>query len=106
MEALYIVAISIGGVFVLLLFIYLIRLYNAHQKHKDDKREMQLAYSERNLKKIEYDLAFYTGTENQIAKESDLSDDEKEELLRINEQALYAKPNTDTQKPLEGHFKA
>lgn len=59
MEFEYIVAIVAGGLFLLLLFIYCIIAKN--KKIKQEKLEVELdkAYAPANLKKMDYDLAYY-----------------------------------------------
>ena len=61
MEPLYILFVSAGGVFLVLLFAYfLVGIESLRYKAKT-KKNIHKAYNDKNLAKIEYDCAFYDG---------------------------------------------
>ena len=55
----YILLISGGGVFLLLMFIYLIVAFERYKKAKRDRESLQKSYADENLQKMEYDVAYY-----------------------------------------------
>ncbi len=59
MEAKYILLISVGGVFAFLFLLYM--LVDLERLKSDKRREKKLyeSYREENLKKMEYDVAFF-----------------------------------------------
>ena len=59
MEAEYILLISSGGVFLLLLFVYLIVAFERYKKARRDRESLHKSYSDENLQKMEYDVAYY-----------------------------------------------
>ncbi|MBE7088276.1 MAG: hypothetical protein E7370_01955 [Clostridiales bacterium] len=59
MEPEYIIAIIVGSIFLLLLFIYNV-ISNNRKVNKDKlEKELDKAYAPANLKKMDYDLAYY-----------------------------------------------
>ena len=98
MEPLYILFVSAGGVFLVLLFAYFLVGIDSWRHKVKTKKNIHKAYNDKNLAKIEYDCAFYDGdlysrdNSNEHAKQVTIdellsgeaeSDDEGDELTRF-----------------------
>ncbi len=80
MEPLYILFVSAGGVFLFILFAFLLANIETWKHNMKTKRDISKAYSDENLAKMEYDFAFYDGdlydrkSRNDLAKQVTIDD--------------------------------
>lgn len=99
MEPLYILFVSAGGVFFVLLFAYTFFGIKSRWYKSKTKRDISKAYNDKNLSKMEYDFAFYNGdlysrdNHDKLAKQVTIDDvlsgeaessEEVDELSRFN----------------------
>ena len=99
MEPLYIIFVSAGGVFLFFLFAFVLMRIETWKHDLRTKREIYKTYSDKNLAKMEYDLAFYNGdlysrnAHADLAKQVTIDDvlsgeaeskEEEDELSRFN----------------------
>lgn len=110
----YILLISAGGVFLLLLFIYLLVAFERYKKNKAERQKLQESYSDENLSKMEYDVAYYdkksfklnynTETERQVTID-DLIAEESSELDDSAEKAIFAQVEDEGVEEIKGTYK-
>ncbi len=76
----YILLIACGGVFVFFLFLYFLVAHERRKAAKSLANRIIKAYSDKSLKKMEYDVAFYDGKTYNF-----LSDQEAERQVTIDD---------------------
>lgn len=113
METEYILLICAGGVFLILLLAYIIA---AAQRTKADKRNRTLLsyyFNDENLRKMEYDVAFYEKNvfwinftrenERQVTIDDLLI--ETGDLSRLNEEAVFTQLEDEGVEEVKGTYK-
>jgi hypothetical protein len=106
MEAQYIIAICLGGVYLILLFCYIFHSYKTHKNKVQSVQEMDNIYQDKNIKHIEYDLAFYDDIHLIDKNPNTLTSDEKVVLEHEGERALFNKVDEEKRFKLIGKFKS
>ncbi len=113
MKSEYILLICAGGVFVLLVFIYLIYAIEKAQANKRNKENIAKSYLPENLQKMEYDVAFYDknvfhyGYNSDAARQvtiDDLLSDESDNLTQMTEEAVFAQVEDKGVEHIKGNF--
>ncbi len=61
MEPLYILFVCAGGVFVVLLLALMLASIEGWRRNSDIRKELSKTYGDKNIAKMEYDIAFYDG---------------------------------------------
>ena len=114
MEPEYILLICAGGVFVLLLFIYLIYAIEKLKAEHRNKANIAKAYSPENLSKMEYDVAFYDknvfhyGYKKEVETQvtiDDIMGDETDNATQMTEEAVFTQVEDKGVEQTKGNFK-
>ena len=110
MEPVYIVMICSACVFAALLLIYFLYSDKAKKETARKQEELERAYSDKNLAKMEYDIAFYDdelpvprvpGEDKQVTIDDVIGADE--EPLSAGESAIFTKAD-DGMEEISGHY--
>lgn len=109
----YILLICAGGVFLLLVFIYLIYAVEKAKAYKRSKEKIFKSYLPENLQKMEYDVAFYDKNvfnygysreaERQVTIDDILSDD-VENMTQVTEEAVFTQVEDKGVEHIKGNF--
>lgn len=109
----YILLICAGGVFALLLFIYLIYAIEKAKANRRNREMIFKSYSPENLQKMEYDVAFYDKNvfsysygreaERQVTID-DLLTEEDDNLTQMSEEAVFAQVEDKGVEEIKGNF--
>ena len=113
MKAEYILLICAGGVFLALFLIYLIYALETSKAEKRNRVKLEKSYSDGNLKKMEYDVAFYD--KNAIKINYTPSDDRQvtldgllnattENRAKQKDNALFAHVEDEGVQEIKGKF--
>ena len=114
MEPEYILLISAGGVFALLLFIYLIFAIEKAKAAHRSKMNISKAYLPENLQKMEYDVAFYDknvfsyGYRQEAARQVTIDDilvEEADDTAQMTEEAVFTQVEDKGMEQITGNFK-
>lgn len=110
----YILLICAGGVFVLLLFIYLIYAIEKAKAEHRNKANIARSYLPENLSKMEYDVAFYdknvfhygynSEAERQVTIDDILVDD-TDNIAHMTEEAVFTQVEDKGVEQIKGNFK-
>ena len=113
MKAEYILLICAGGVFLALFLIYLIYALETSKAEKRNRVKLEKSYSDGNLKKMEYDVAFYDKNaikinytrpvERQVTID-DVLDATTEDKAKQTENALFAHVEDEGVQEIKGKF--
>lgn len=110
----YILLISAGSVFVLLLFIYLIYAIEKAKIEHRNKVNIAKSYSPENLSKMEYDVAFYdknvfhygySRNEEMQVTIDDILGDETDNMTQMAEGAVFTQVEDKGVEQIKGNFK-
>lgn len=114
MEPEYILLITGGGVFVLLLFIYLIYAIEKAKAEHRNRTNMLKSYLPENLQKMEYDVAFYDknvfqygGNSREAARQvtiDDLLSDEADNITQMTEEAVFTQVEDKGMEQITGRY--
>ena len=109
----YILLICAGGVFFLLLFVYLIYAIEISKANRRNKEKIYKSYAPENLQKMEYDVAFYDKNvfhygysreaERQVTIDDILSD-EADERTQVAEEAVFAQVEDKGVERIKGKY--
>lgn len=111
MEPEYIILISAGGVFVLLLLTYLIVALRSAKIQRRNQEILCESYSNEKLQKMEYDVAFYESNvffdynrdeERQVTIDDVLT--QNEDRSRLAEQAVFASVEDENEEIVVGRY--
>lgn len=110
--------ICAGGVFVVLLLSYLVYYFGKRKKLKQKEYELSVAYSDENLTKMEYDLAFYDEEIHKLLRQaepaSQVTIDEvigqagtpaEETVRKKTDDAIFTKIGNEGVEEITGNFK-
>lgn len=106
----YIILIVSGGVFGFLLLLYGALAIERDKLNKRNNEKLADSYKEQNLRKMEYDIAFYDGsnrgTENvsQVAMDDLLSDGKASEEAHLSERAVFTQIEYEGIKEIKGNY--
>lgn len=110
----YILLIISGGIFVLLLFIYLIYAIEKAKAERRNRNNIAKSYLPENLSKLEYDVAFYEKNvfhygynreaERQVTIE-DLMGDENDGVTQMSEEAVFTQVEDKGVEQITGNFR-
>ncbi len=117
MEPVYIVMICSACVFAALLLIYFLYSDKAKKEAARKQEELERAYSDKNLAKMEYDVAVYDEEtrklmqhgNSQVTMDEVMSDGEEsseDEVHLAAEDALFEKMDSEGMEEITGNFKA
>jgi hypothetical protein len=104
MEYYYIVLLCLGALFITLVICNLIYACKSHRFNKAKKAEMYRMYADKNIKKIEYDLAFYDKIPTGIFNGQKLSEEEKVEFAKETERAIFNKIQSERTERVIGQY--
>lgn len=109
----YILLICAGGVFALLVFIYLIYAVEKSKSNRRNKEKLFKSYLPENLRKMEYDVAFYDKnvfhygygreTERQVTID-DLLSEEDDNFTQVAEEAVFTQVEDKGVEQISGNF--
>lgn len=116
MQPVYIVMICAAGLFVLLLFAYFMTARNAKKLSESKEEELERAYSDENLAKMEYDVAVYDEETRKLMSpraDSQVTMDEvvgsdgggAQEAKPSAEEILFGKVDDEGVEEITGNFK-
>ncbi len=116
MDTVYIIMIVAGGVFLLLLLIYVLYAIELNKIRKKLKNSLIRAYSDKNLAKMEYDIAVYdeetnrrlngtANTESQMTIEEVIAKRTPSEEEQENE-AKFEKIGAEGVEEITGNYKS
>lgn len=112
MELEYIIAICAGSVFLLLFLIYLILAHKRRKNGIELRKHLDRAYTPKNLKKMDYDLAYYDEEtakrilDSKIAEEAQVTIDDILAPFGKTENPSDGDDNDeDDSEELIGHYK-
>ncbi len=109
----YILLICAGGVFALLVFIYLIYAIEKAKANRRNKENIIKSYSPENLQKMEYDVAFYDknvftyGYSREAERQVTIDDiltDEADNMTQVAEEAVFAQVEDKGVEQINGKF--
>lgn len=113
MEPEYILLICAGGVLLLLLLVYLIAALEIAKVERRNLLSIYSSYSEENLKRMEYDIAFYDRNSFKLNYSSDTTrqvtiDDvlggEEENAAKLAENAVFTQVEDKGVEVVSGRF--
>lgn len=108
----YILLICAGGVFVLLLFIYLLYAIEKAKLEKRNKEAIYKSYTPEQLRKMEYDVSFYDKnvfhlnnnlTDRQVTID-DILTEESDDTAKLSEDAVFAQVEEGGVEEIKGKF--
>lgn len=109
----YVLLICAGGVFALLVFIYLIYAVERAKANRRNKEKIYKSYSPENLQRMEYDVAFYDKnvfnygyvreSERQVTIDDLLSEDD-DNFTQEAEDAVFAQVEDKGVEKIKGNF--
>lgn len=108
----YILLICAGGVFALMLFVYMLYALEKAKFEKRNKEKLYKSYLPENLSKMEYDVAFYDKnvftfnngeTERQVTIDDLLSEDSAD-LSKMTEDSVFAQVEEGGVEEITGRF--
>ena len=111
----YILLICAGGVFALLLFIYLIYAIEKAKAEHRNKLNISKSYLPENLSKMEYDVAFYDknvfqyGYQRESARQVTIDDilvDETDNMTQMTEEAVFTQVEDKGVEQITGNFRS
>lgn len=106
----YIVLIVSGGIFGFLLLLYGVLAIEKDKLNKRNNEKLSDSYKEKNLRKMEYDIAFYDGKHSrrenvsQVAMDDLLSDGKASEEAQLSENAVFAQIEYEGIKEIKGNY--
>lgn len=109
MDAIYIVAIAVSSIILLLLIICFVSISKKRSRYLAFKAEMDAVYSDPNLAKMEYDIAFYEddlpGTDGTLKDRQVTIDDvvSGKNAQTAGENAIFTKAD-DGMEEIAGHY--
>ena len=113
MEPVYIVMICSAALFALLLLAYFMRADVQRKLAERKEEELEKAYSDENLKKMEYDVAVYDeetrkklrpAADSQVTMDEVLTEDKAKEQPSAKE-ILFGKVDGEGMEEIKGDFK-
>lgn len=113
MELEYILLICAGGVFLLLVFIYMIYAIEKAKANRRIKEKIYKSYTPENLQKMEYDVAFYDKNVFKVSYASeadrqvtidDLLTDEPDNIAQMTEEAVLTQVEDKGMEEIVGKF--
>lgn len=113
MELEYILMICAGGVFLLLVFIYMIYAIEMAKANRRNKEKIYKSYTPENLQKMEYDVAFYdknvfkytyAGEADRQVTIDDLLTDEPDNLSQMTEESVFTQVEDKGMEQITGKF--
>ncbi len=115
MEPMYVVLICAGGVFALFFIFYLIYAIESYKIRTRNEIALKDAYSEKNLTKMEYDVAFYDGdtyetlyggnVNRQVTIDEVLSENQRdEESVSKAQRAIFTQVEDEGSKNIIGTY--
>ncbi|MCD8373174.1 MAG: hypothetical protein LUD27_07735 [Clostridia bacterium] len=116
MEPIYVVAITVGAVFLVLLGVCLISYLRRREAAKDLKEELDETYSDPDLAKMEYDIAYY---DEEIQSRINAMNQKRDEQVTIEDvmrgtsapsvspeqEAIFAKIDDEGMEEISGNYK-
>ena len=115
MEACYIVMICSAVVFAVLVGLFIIMTVKRRRKEEEAKSVLENAYADKNLAKMEYDIAFYDDEtyrlmrgNSQVTMDEIISDNASEagaDKQPSAEGAIFAKIDSEGVEEITGRFK-
>ncbi len=108
----YILLISAGGVFLLLVLIYMLYAIETSKSAKRNKQNIYKSYLPENLCKMEYDVSFYdknvfifNNRENarQVTID-DLLNEESDDMTKMSEDSVFAQVEEGGIEEIKGNF--
>ena len=109
----YILLICAGGVFFLLVFIYVIYAIERVKAHRRNKEKIYKSYAPENLCKMEYDVAFYDKhvfhygynreAERQVTIDDLLSED-SDNMTQVTEEAVFTQVEDKSVEQINGSY--
>ena len=108
----YILLICAGGVFALILFIYLLYAIEKAKFEKRNKEKLYKAYSPEKLSKMEYDVAFYnknvfnlsnSDSERQVTID-DLLGEDSSDMTKLTEDSVFAQVEEGGVEEITGRY--
>ncbi len=108
----YILLICAGGVFALMLFVYMLYAIEKSKYEKRNRDKLYTSYSPENLCKMEYDVAFYDKNvfnfnsreaERQVTID-DLLGDEADDLTQLTEESVFAQIEESGVEEIRGGY--
>ncbi|MCM1439459.1 MAG: hypothetical protein NC131_09725 [Roseburia sp.] len=112
MKSEYILLIVAGGVFALMLFIYLLYAIEKAKFERRNKEKLYKSYKPENLSKMEYDVAFYDRNvfslvsregERQVTID-DLLGDEAADMSQMTEASVFAQVEEGGVEEIRGNY--
>lgn len=111
MEPEYIVAISVGGLYLLIFFIYIIVACKKQKREKALNSRLAAAYSDEELVKMEYDFAVYDEETSRMlsggkpAGERQVTIDDVLSGSEPDDAAVFGKIETEGMEEITGNYK-
>ncbi len=112
MKAEHVLLICAGSIFLLLLVVYLIIALEQGKINRRNHEILLKSYSKENLRKMEYDVAFYEKNvflpkfnnedERQVTVDDVLM--ENEDMSRLAEEAVFATVESERSEEVRGNF--
>lgn len=110
----YILLICAGGVFLSLLLVYLLVALERSKSEKKNKQNLHKTYMEENLRKMEYDVAYYDkksfkfnynrDTERQVTID-DLLVENSDDAIKTSDAAVFTQIEDEGVEEIVGTFK-
>lgn len=114
MQTEYILLICAGGVFGFLLFMYMLIELERWKRDRKIKKSLEAAYADKNLAKMEYDMAFYddeaflkdrSADNSRQVTIDDVLNPNDEEDVKQSEKALFVRIESVENDVLVGNYK-
>lgn len=110
----YILLICAGGVFLSILLVYLLVALERAKSDKKNREKLHKSYSEENLRKMEYDVAYYDkksfkfnynrDVERQVTID-DLLVESADDALKTSDSAVFTQIEDDGVEEIVGKYK-